>query len=164
MALAAAYDRLEQIVPLGARVAVDTSAVIAYLDGGEPASAAAAWLFDGRIAQSLNEGVISAITVAEILVGPMRLGPAAVAVADGFLGFFGELEVSPVTHAIARSAASIRASSGLGLPDSIVLATAIEREAGVVATNDRRWVTTAQRLDLPLAICLLGDYVSPSSA
>ena len=164
MALGAAYDRLEQVVPVGSRVAVDTSAVIAYLEGGEPASAAAAWLFDGRIAQSRNSGVISAITVAEILVGPMRLGPASVAVADGFLGFFGEIEVAPVSHPIARSAAGIRASSGLGLPDSIVLATAIEREAGVVVTNDRRWVATARRLNLPLVICLLGDYASPSSA
>ena len=88
MAVGAAYDRLEQFVPMGSRVAVDTSAVIAYLHGGEPASPAATWLFDGRIAQARNSAVISSITVAEILVGPIREGPAAAATADAFLGFY----------------------------------------------------------------------------
>ena len=124
MAVAVDYDRLERDVPAGVPIAIDTSAVIAYLQGGEPASGPAAWLFDGRVAQARNQAFFSAITAAEILVAPSRRGDEAVAAVDGFLTFFREITVAPVTLVVARAAARLRATSGLSLPDSIVLATA----------------------------------------
>ena len=63
-------------------VAVDTSAVIASLHGGEPASAAATWLFDRRIGQAQNSGLISAITMAELLVGPAAEHDATIVVTN----------------------------------------------------------------------------------
>ena len=53
------------------------------------------------------------ITVGEILVRPFRAGPSAVAVAEGFLEHFAELELIEIDYAIAREAARIPREHGL---------------------------------------------------
>jgi len=55
-------------------------------------------------------------------VGPIRHGPTAVASLEEFIGDFG-MKIAPVTAAIARVAASLRAQNpSLRLPDAFVLA------------------------------------------
>ena len=54
MAIAVDIDRLERDIPRDARLAIDASAAIAYLHGGERASPAASWVFDGGIATGRN--------------------------------------------------------------------------------------------------------------
>ena len=98
---------LETAVPPDALVALDTSALLAYLSGGEAASQAAAWLLDARIGAGRNPAVISSLTVAELLVRPFRAGSAAVATAEVFLQLFGEIRIADVTYAVAREAARI---------------------------------------------------------
>lgn len=149
---------LEAAVPPDDLVALDTSTLLAYLAGGEAASQAAAWLLDARIGTGRNPAVISALTAAELLVRPFRSGSAAVATAEGFLQFFGEVRIADVTYRIAREAARIRAISGLGMPDALVMATAVEHGAAVLATNDRRWVAAADGAGLPVRIVQLGTF------
>ncbi len=152
------WTGLEAAVPPDDLVALDTSTLLAYLSGGEAASQAAAWLLDARIGTGRNPAVISALTAAELLVRPFRSGSAAVATAEGFLQFFGEIRIADVTYRIAREAARIRATSGLGMPDALVMATAVEHGAAVLATNDGRWVAAADGAGLPVRIVRLGAF------
>jgi predicted nucleic acid-binding protein len=150
---------LAKAVPPEALIALDASATLAYLAGAEAASPAAAWIFDACLSTGRNPGLLSTLTVAELLVRPFRSGDTSVASIEGFLRFFGALRLADVSYAIARESARIRASIGLPLPDAIVIATAIEHRAGVLATNDRRWPKriAASAGDLP--IVQLGSFV-----
>ena len=158
MAVNLDIERLELDVPRDRRIAVDTSAAIAYLHGGERASSAASWVFDGCLGTGRNPGVISALTVAELLVGPSKAGDAAMATLEGFFRFFSELHVAPLDGATARVAARVRASTGLALPDAAVVATALVHDAPIVITNDARWAGALRGSSLPVAVCLLKDY------
>jgi predicted nucleic acid-binding protein len=150
--------RLELAVPRDARIVIDTSAAIAYLHGAERASPAAAWIFDGCLATGRNPGVLSALSVAELMVGPAKAGPAALATMEGFFRFFDQLRVAPFDLAVARSAARVRASTGLALPDAAVVATALEHDAASVITNDARWPPALRLSSIPVTVCLLADY------
>jgi predicted nucleic acid-binding protein len=126
----------------------------------EAATPAATWLFDACLGPGRNHGLISAVTVAELLVRPFRAGPSALATAEGFLQFFGELAIAEVTYAIAREAAAIRARTGLSMPDALVVATSLDRSAPIIATNDRRWPTAVASLRLPVRVVVLGDHAA----
>jgi predicted nucleic acid-binding protein len=151
-------NRLERDIPRDARLVIDTSAAIAYLHGGEGASPAASWVFDGCLATGRNPGVMSAISAAELLVGPSKAGAAALATMEGFFRFFAEMRVAPFDAATARSAAHVRARTGLALPDAAVVATAIEHDAAIIVTNDARWRAAFRASSIPVALCLLADY------
>ena len=156
MAIAIDIDRLDRDIPRDSRIAIDASAAIAYLHGGERASPAASWVFDGCIATGRNPALISALTVAELLVGPAKAGATAIATMEGFFRFFAELRVMPLDGPVARTTASIRAHTGLALPDAAVVATAFEHEAPIIVTNDARWQRALRASALPVEVCVLG--------
>jgi predicted nucleic acid-binding protein len=81
--------------------------------------------------------VLPASTYSEIMVGPSRQGPSAVAEVDGIVDALPSAVVS-IDRAIALSAARLRALHGraLRLPDALVLATAEVLEAERVMTTD----------------------------
>ena len=158
MAIAIDIDRLERDIPRDARLAIDASAAIAYLHGGERASPAASWVFDGCIAIGRNPSLVSALTVAELLVGPAKIGATALATMEGFFRFFAELRVVPLDVPVARTAARIRATTGLALPDAAVVATALEHDADIIVTNDGRWQGALRASSMPVTVCLLADY------
>jgi predicted nucleic acid-binding protein len=79
---------------------------------------------------------ISALTYAEILVGPLRAGGRAVEVVERFAAQVRIVDLSP---AIARLAAELRATRGLKLPDAVIVATGLRLEADVIVTADARW-------------------------
>lgn len=118
---------------------VDSSVVLAYLAGTEPASKDAQQLFDGFIATGRNAASISTITVGEILVRPFRQGSGAVAVAEGFLRHFADIAMVDVTYAVAREAARIRALTGLRMPDALIVASALDVDADLLVTSDHSW-------------------------
>ena len=65
------------------------------------------------------------MTLSEILVGPIRAGRAEVV--EQMLARL-SIATAPVNPALARSAATVRARTGLRLPDAYVLATALQAE------------------------------------
>jgi predicted nucleic acid-binding protein len=145
-------------IPAGAIVLFDTSAVLAYLSGAEPASAAAASIVDDFVAGGRNRALVSAITLTEALVRPMRAGsPAAIRLVDDFLVQFPNLRVEPVTIAIAREAARIRAATAAPTPDALILATAAVAGASIVVGNDRSWPSLAKRAKLAIVVIVLAD-------
>ena len=146
---------LAEAIPPGASLLIDTSVALAYLTGTEPVSPAATRLFDEFVATGRDRAALSVVTVGEILVRPFRTGPAAVAIAEGFLRHFGEIELVAVDYAIAREAADIRARTGLRMPDALILSSALARAVDMLVTNDRSLRTAG--LDLGLNVCLLAD-------
>jgi predicted nucleic acid-binding protein len=140
--------RLADRLAGGTSVLIDTSVVLAYLAGGEPASQEAEELFDGLVATGRNPASLSAVTVAEILIRPFRTGAPAVAIAEGFLRHFADLQIVPVDYEVAREAARIRAAASLPMPDALIVASALVGEANVLITTDRSWRTKAGDLAL----------------
>ena len=131
---------LERAIAPSHSVLADTSVILAYLDGTEPTSRAAMELVDAFAATGRNPVSISAVTAAELLVRPFRVGPDPVAIVEGFPRHFADLEVRAVTYAVAREAARIRAATSLPMPDAMIAATASAEAIDVLATNDRSWL------------------------
>jgi predicted nucleic acid-binding protein len=138
---------------------VDTSAILAYLNGTERVSGAAAVVFDRLIATGRNSAVISAVSVTEVLVRPLRAGSAsATGTVEAFLRSFPNLSIEPVTYEIAREAARIRAATALRTPDALILATAAVVARPMVVANDDRWLGAIERAGLTLGLCHLDAF------
>jgi predicted nucleic acid-binding protein len=99
---------------------LDTSVVIAFRDPADALHRRATAAFR---TYGSYEFVLPASVYAEVLVGPVRNGPDAVASLEAFISDFG-ISIIPLTPEIARRAASLRATTrSLRLPDAFVLAT-----------------------------------------
>ncbi|MGI8750328.1 MAG: PIN domain-containing protein [Thermoleophilaceae bacterium] len=125
-------------------IVLDASVAIAALAADDPhhraASAALATTMD-------DELVIAATTRAEILVGPYRVGGAAIATARDFVDGCATV---PVTVSIADHAAALRARHrALSLPDAIALVVADLIDADAVWTFDRHWDGLDPRVTFP---------------
>ena len=149
---------LEAAIPAGRILLLDSSAVLAYLDGGEAVSPMAATVIDEFVASGRNEAVVSAVTVTDALVRPMRAGSAsAIDLVEAFLRHFRNLRVEPVSFEVAREAARIRGATSLRTPDAMILATAVAAGAGSVVTNDGRWAAAIEGAGLGIALCRLDE-------
>jgi predicted nucleic acid-binding protein len=151
---------IDAAIPAGATVVLDTSAVLAYLSGSEPASEPAAAVIDGRVAVGRNPAVVSTITVTELLVRPVRArSEMAVRVVEDFLGHFANVRLEPVSIDVARAAARIRASTAAATPDALILATAVAASAAIVVGNDTGWPRIVKRAGLPIDVVLLSAFL-----
>ena len=78
---------------------------------------------------------MSALSVAELIVGPSKAGAAALATMEGFLMVFAEMRVAP----FGSSPPILPPASGhrrAALPDAAVVATALEHDAALIVTID----------------------------
>jgi len=93
--------------------------------------------------------VVPASAYAEILVAPLRAGPERGDSIDDFLEAL-PASIEPVSRAIARRAAEIRAKHGsrVRLPDALVIATAAVLDAERVLTTDAAWPDVGVRVEL----------------
>lgn len=150
---------LKRAVAAGSVLVLDTSAILAYVDGSEAASGAATDVLDELVQTGRNRGLISAVTVTEAMVRPFRLASApAIATVETFLRMFPNLEVVSVDFAIAREAARVRALTGLATPDCLVISTAIVMGADVIVANDDAWRAALAKLGDLVRLCLLADH------
>jgi predicted nucleic acid-binding protein len=113
---------------------LDTSIVIGALNRDDALHEAASQAV--RAERERHALAISALTYAEILVGPLRAGGRAVGVVERFAA---QLRIIDLSSAVARLAAELRATRGLKLPDAVIVATGIRVEAAVIVTADARW-------------------------
>lgn len=150
---------LEAEIEPSASLLVDSSVVLAYLTGSEPTSRLAGQVLDAFVATGRNPATISMVTVHEILVRPFRSGPAAVAIAEGFLRHFAEIRLAEVTYDVARESARIRASTGIRAPDALIVATALEAGIDVLVTNDRSLGAATESMAPHVKVCLLLDQI-----
>ena len=118
---------------------LDAGVVIALLDAADAHHLGA--VTSVRTARDRGDVlVLPASAYAECLVSPHRRGPDAVAVVDRFLDAL-PARVEPADRPIAAAAAALRAAHGtaLRLPDALVIATALVRDADRILTTDAGW-------------------------
>lgn len=136
-------------------IGLDSNVLIYLIETRGPVADVVASIVD-MIADGQVLGVLSAIGLVEILVGPARAGDARMfeMTADAIRDL--PIRIVPLDAAIAEDAAWIRGASGLGLEDSVHLASARAAGATVFVTNDRRIRAIANYL----AVIYLDDVVA----
>ena len=130
---------IEDVIPAGGSVLIDTSVALAYLTGNEVISPLATDLFDGCLATGRNAGVISTVTVMELLVRPFRAGPSAVGVVRVSSSTSTDSRLLPVDDATAIEAARVRALAGFSAPDALIVASFLVGDFDILVTNDASW-------------------------
>lgn len=122
---------------------VDAGVLIGFLDSADAHHASA----HRALGEALRRGdrmVLPGSALAEVLVGPSRHGAQAVATVRELIARV-PFEVGPLDEPVAVAAADLRARhKSLRLPDALVIATAVVRDADVVLTTDRRWPTRSK--------------------
>ena len=113
---------------------LDSSIVIGVLNRDDAIHEAASQTV--RAARDRHVLAISALTYAEILVGPLRVGGSAVEVVERFAT---QVRIIDLTLDIVRLAAELRAARRLKLPDAVIVATGLRLDADVIVTADARW-------------------------
>lgn len=120
----------------GKTVALDTAPLIYYLEEN-PAYLPLVDTFFDAMTQGNFEAVTSTMTLAEVLVHPIRQGNAALAANyRDILHNTPHLRTIPFTANIAEIAARLRANHTIRTPDAIQMATAIAMKADFFLTND----------------------------
>jgi predicted nucleic acid-binding protein len=117
-------------------IAADTMVFIYHLQDHPRYAATTLAILDAWESGSV-EGVTSVISLAEVLVKPLR--EKRQQAADDYrrlLRAFPNLRLLALTADIAEEAARLRALHGLALPDMIQIASAIAEGAGGFITND----------------------------
>lgn len=106
------------------KIMIDTNVVIYFLEGNEVWGNFSKEVFS-IIEKGVAEGFISVITVAEVLVKPMKLGNnLLIDKIIRFLDTFPNLRVVAIDQSIAMEAAKIRSKTGLKMPDALIISSA----------------------------------------
>lgn len=151
---------LECALPAGERLLLDSSSLIAYLNGGEAVSVVVSDVIDDFVRSGRNQGIISMVSVMELLVRPLRLGTRDPYrhVLD-FLTRFPNLRPVEIDLPIAQEAASQRAAHRFSVPDALVVSTGIIAQVGHLVTNDTAWQTRLQPVQQRIKVCLLSSHL-----
>jgi len=121
----------------GSRIYLDANVFIYAVEGLQPFAARLAGLFV-RFDRGELHAITSELTVAEVLVKPVRDGN--VALRDTFqqmLRSSASITMIPISRQILEHAATLRAGSSVKLPDAIHAATALLEQCATFLTNDR---------------------------
>ena len=135
-------------IPEGAWVTVDTALMEDHPILLEPYLP----IFE-RIETGNLHGVVSTVTLAEFLTGPLRNGDEILAdrhyqsLANGINWHIQELD-APLSFTAAR----IRTRYGLKLPDAVQVATAIHSRSSALVTHDRDFASVTE---IPILGCAL---------
>ena len=116
------------------KVGIDTSVFIHHFEG-EEYSELTTMLLD-RVQDGHCTGVVSTLSMAEVLVKPLELGIEGLA--DLYRLLFHEmphLETVALDREVASKAAALKAEHGFGLADAVLLASALEAGATAFVTD-----------------------------
>jgi predicted nucleic acid-binding protein len=102
------------------------------------------------------EIISSDLALMETLIGPLKSGNAALALAYEQLYQQAQTRLLPITHSVLRDAAQLRATTKLKTPDALHAATAQQAGCALFVTNDSDFRGVA---NLPLVI--LDDLLKP---
>ena len=142
------------------RVLLDSSALIAFHSEREPAHPLARHLL-GRIERQDQplQGYYSVVTAAELLIRPLRAGSAPFTFMHTFLLTFPNLTALPVDLHVAVEAATLRAATGLRLPDALVVASSLLAGCEAIVSNDAQWLRRLAPLFREFRWICLSDYL-----
>lgn len=150
---------LEHAIPAGDRILLDTTTLIAYFDGRERVSPVAATVLDEFVREGRNEAIVSMVTVMELLVRPLRVGPPAARHIMDFLSHWPHLRAMEIDLYVAQESASQRATYGFKPPDALIIGTGLIAQVGHVVTNDEMWKTKLAPISKRLQVCYLADHL-----
>jgi predicted nucleic acid-binding protein len=142
------------------RVLLDSSALIAFHSPHEIAHPRAEHLLR-RIESTVDplRGYYSFVTAAELLVRPIRTSQERFTFMHTFLANFPNLTGLPLDMVVAVEAATVRAATGIALPDAITIASGLLAGCEAFVTNDSRWKARGAPLFPRFRWIYLEDYV-----
>ena len=127
-------------LPRGTRLALDTSALIYFMEEHPRLGPVVEPVFLA-ISGGIYEAVVSVISLLEVLVAPLRaFRPELAQQYRDLLTTARGLTVIPVTVPLAEQAASIRASRNLRVPDALIAATALAERCTHLLANDAKFM------------------------
>ncbi len=150
---------LEQAIPQGDRLLLDSTVLISYLEGGDRWSEAACVVIEDFVRPGRNPCVVSAISIMESLVRPMRRVPPGHQTALEFFAHWPNLAVLPADVTVAQEAASIRAHHNVKPPDALIIGTGLVAGVSWLVTGDEAWQRRLAQIESRIRVCYLGDYV-----
>lgn len=119
-------------------IMIDTNVVIYFLEGNEIFGSLSREVFS-TIEKGEVKGYISVVTVAEVLIKPMKQGDNfLVDRITRFLKTFPNLYIVDIDKTVAMEAAKIRSKTGLKMPDALIIASAKVAGSAIVGT-DNEW-------------------------
>ena len=141
------------------RALIDSSALISYHTPLEVVHPLAKQLL-GRIEDDQDplHGYFSVVSAAEILIRPRRVGIGEFTFMHAFLTSFPNLTSLPMDLTVATQAATLRAVTGIPLPDAIVIASGLLAGCEVIVSNDYRWERRLAPLFKEFKWVYLGDH------
>jgi predicted nucleic acid-binding protein len=148
---------LDAAIAPGADLLLDTTALIAYLEGGQSVSAVTGHIMDVYVKSGRNRALVPTMAAMELLVKPVVHGADANVLA--FLTNTPNLEVVDIDLSIAHEAAKLRAHRGFRPPDALIVATGIMTRADFLVTNDVAWKKKFIDVASPIVV-LLADFSS----
>ncbi len=142
------------------RLLLDSSALIAFHSRLEPAHDLARHLL-GRIERQDDplSGCYSVVSAAELLVRPIRAGTTPFTFMHAFLTTFPNLSSLPVDLTVAVEAATLRATTGIRLPDALVIASGLLAGCEAIVSNDEQWQRRLAPLFPRYRWLYLSDYL-----
>jgi predicted nucleic acid-binding protein len=151
---------LEQALPEGDRLLLDSSTLLSHFDGSEAATPLADHIVHRLVVSGRNLATVSVVSVVEVLIRPLRIGAAGghEHVLD-VLSNFPNLRTVPVDLFIAQEAANVRALFNLAVPDALIVGTGLVHQVGHLVTNDRNWRAKLAPLSHRIGVCYLGDHL-----
>lgn len=150
---------LEQALPEGDRLLLDTTALAAYLDATEATHDLARHVIDALVGPGRNPAIVSMITVMEILVRPLRATPHGHHTILAFIRGQPNLTAVPVDLQVAQDAAFLRAAQRFSPPDALIVGTGFAAQVGHLVTNDGDWARKLTGLESRIRVCTLADHV-----
>lgn len=151
---------LERSLPAGERLLLDTSGLIAYLGKPQHTTPIVQHVVDACVRSGRNPAIVSMVTVMELLVRPLEVGPGEEYdhVLD-FLQRFPNLQAKPIDLHVAHEAASLRAQHRFSPPDALIIGTGLVSQVGHLVTNDERWKKRLAGISERILICYLEDHL-----
>jgi predicted nucleic acid-binding protein len=150
---------LEEAIPAGDRLLLDTTTLAAYLDSSEHAHPVAKHVVEVFVGAGRNEAIISMITVMELLVRPLRASPPGHHTVLAFLRSLPHLSSVEVDMQVAQDAAFLRAAHRLSPPDALIVGTGLTAQVAHLVTNDQGWKTRLEPLRGRISVCVLSGHV-----
>ena len=121
-------------LPEHALLLIDSPPIIYFLEGHARWAARFEEIFEAHRSNAVRFAVTT-VTIAEVLTGPLQAGEEALA--RRYRGILESWQVLDLTADIAESAARLRATLRLKLPDAVQAASALAINADALVTHDR---------------------------
>ncbi len=152
---------LVDALPPGDLLLLDSTVVISHFKGTEGTSPVATYIVDRFVAGGRNPAIVSALTVMELLVAPIReRDDALYRQMLFFLQNTTNLRVAMVDFAVSQEAATLRAIYNFKAPDALIMGTGRAEQARRFVTNDGEWKRKLPDTMSPgIKVCCLEDHL-----